>query len=202
MIKDFDLAFTSKVKAWFSNTIYAHTATVYNVAFNLVEDDPFKGALRFPLVSIYRTNGFSVKSNQNFASRKRGIILDREDGTNDLIMSRFLVVNLPYQIDIYAKTPESLNDITEQLIQALNLDQKLAVTQKDKKSGKNYSETYDIVYESGPSDISEFTNDDRVYHYSLLYNVDNARIVNFKVTPEIKISESSVDVEGSDPDNL
>lgn len=202
MIKDFDLAFTNKIQAWFSNTIYAHTATVYNVAYNLVDDDPFNGALKYPLISIYRTSGFSLKNNQNFAARKRGLMMDREDVTDDFIMSRFLVMNLPYQIDIYAKNPESLNDITEQLMQALNLDQKILVEQHDVKSGKKYSESYDINYESGPSDISEFTNDDRIFHYSILYNIDNARVVNFRTTPEIKSSEETIDVEGSDPDNL
>jgi hypothetical protein len=202
VLKNFDTAFTAKIKAWYSNTIYAHTAAVYNVAYNLVEDDPLVGALRFPLISIYRPSGFTLQPGQTFAARKRGIMLNKDDEAHETLMARFLVVNLPYQIDIYTKSPESLDDLTEQIMQALNLDQKITVTQHDQVSGVDYVEDYDITYSMGPSEQSEFKDGDRVYHYALLYEINNARIVNFKATPDIVISEVSVDVEGSDPDNL
>ena len=67
---------------------------------------------------------------------------------------------------------------------ALNLDQKLQVTQKDIMNGPEYVESYDITYNSGPSDQSEFTDGDRVYHYSIAYDIKNARLLNFKGTPE------------------
>ena len=71
MLNDFDEALTNKIKAWYSNTIYANTALVYNVAYNLVEDSTTE--LRFPLISIYRPGGFDVVETQTFAARKRGI---------------------------------------------------------------------------------------------------------------------------------
>ena len=49
-LNDFDIAFVNKIKAWFSNTIYANTAIVYNVAYNLVDDPTV--VLKFPLISI------------------------------------------------------------------------------------------------------------------------------------------------------
>ena len=60
MLKDFDVAFTKKVRTWFSNTIYANTALVYNVAYNLVDDPTTE--LKFPLISIYRPTGFSLNN--------------------------------------------------------------------------------------------------------------------------------------------
>jgi len=202
MLKDFDIAFTDKIKAWYPNTIYAATDIVYNVAFNLVDDKSLENALSFPLISIYRPSGFKLNPNQNFAARKRGIILTSDDTTKDRIMARFLVVTLPYQLDIYTKKPEDLDDITEQIMHALNLDQKFMVIQTEEETEENYNEAYDIIYDSGPSEMSEFTDGDRVYHYSLLYNVENARLINFKTTPSIKTIETTIDVEGSDPDNL
>jgi len=205
MIKDYDIAFTNKLKAWYSNTIYANTAIVYNVAYQLVDDDPLQGALRFPLISIYRPTGFTLQDKQNFAARKRGIPIKIDDIGHTTTNARFLVVGLPYQIDIYAKTPEELDDITEQVMFSLNLDQKLEVTQHDKKSDTGYIESYDIVYGDGPSELSEFNDGDRVYHYSLLYNIDGARIVNFSSTPDVQVIDgldSAITVDGHDPGEI
>ncbi len=205
MIKDFDIAFTNKIKAWYSNTIYANTAIVYNVAYNLVEDDPFEGALRFPLISIYRPTGFTLQPGQTFAARRRGIPIKIDDINHETTNARFLVVGLPYQIDIYAKTPETLDDITEQIMFSLNLDQKMEVIQHDKNSETDYKESYDIVHGDGPSELSEFTDGDRIYHYSLLYNIDGARIVNFSGTPDVEVIDgldTSVIVDGHDQGEL
>lgn len=177
-LKDFDIAFTNKIKDWYSNTIYANTAIVYNVAYNLVDDPTTE--LRFPLVSIYRPSGFSLSETQTFAARKRGIEYYYDDLVNTTGFARFITAKLPYQIDIYAKSPETLDDITENIMQALNLAQKLEVIQIDTKNNKEYKESYDITYESGPVEQSEFQDGDRVYHYSLAYNIDNARLLNFR----------------------
>ena len=204
MLKDFDVAFTNKIKAWYSNTIFAETSLVYNVAYNLVDTNPFKKALQFPLVSIYRPSGFSVQTNQNFAARKRGIPVFEDAVTHEKTMARWLVVNLPYQIDIYSKTPEDREDLTEQLLHALSLDQYLTVSQNDKESGKDYVESYDIEYDAGPVDNSTFDEGDRIYHYALTYDVKGAKIINFKGTPAIELVsvDATLDVGGSDPDDL
>lgn len=184
MLKDFDNAFLNKIKTWYSNTIFANTAIVYNVAFNLVEDPTVK--LTFPLVSIYRPSGFSLADMQSFAARKRGIEFYTDPQTNTTTTARFLVVNLAYQIDIYAKYPEKLMDITENIMQGLNFSQKLEVTQHDESSGQDFVESYDITYNNGPIENSEFQSDDRVYHYSLVYEIKNARLLNFKNLPTIE----------------
>lgn len=196
MLKDFDKAFTNKIKAWYSNTIYANTAVVYNVAYNLV-DDPTT-TLKFPLVSIYRPGGFSLEDTQTFAARKRGIeyYYDGESGVTGF--ARFVVANLPYQIDIYSKSPEDLDDITEHIIHALNLDQKLEVTQVDTKNDKTYVESYDITYNSGPTEQSEFQSGDRVYHYSLAYDIKNARLLNFRNVGDVTTVVPDTTMEDSD----
>jgi hypothetical protein len=190
VLKDFDKAFTNKVKTWFSNTIYANTALVYNIAYNLIADP--KTVLKFPLISIYRPSGFEMSPVQTFSARKTGVEYYRnEDG--DIGMARFLMVKLPYQIDIYSKTPEALYDITEEIMQAFNFEPKLYVIQEDSSTGNTYEESYDILYESGPSEMSEFDNDDRVYHYSLVYTVGSARLVNFrgaKAVEEVVVDET------------
>jgi len=193
MLKDFDNAFTHKIKAWFSNTIYANTAIVYNVAYNLVDDPSVE--LRFPLVSIYRPNGFELRPNQNFAAKRQGIEYFYNENTDEASLARFLSASLPYQIDIYARSPEDLDDITENIMQALNFDPILEVEQKDDVSGESYHERYDIVYSNGPSEQSEFQNDDRVYHYSVVYEVPNARLVNFRKSKAITDTEVKAEVD-------
>lgn len=193
MLKDFDIAFTNKIKGWFSNTIYANTALVYNVAYNLV-DDP-KTVLKFPLISIYRPAGFELDPVQTFAARKQGIEYYYDDVSKKSSMARFLVAKLPYQIDVYTKTPESLDDITEDIMQALNLDTKLRVIQEDSSTGQVYDESYDIVYSNGAAEQSEFANDDRVYHYSMVYEIRSARLVNFRTVPTVEDITIEVSVD-------
>jgi hypothetical protein len=199
MLKDFDIAFTNKVKAWYSNTIYANTAIIYNVAFELVDQTDFPDiVLKFPMISIYRPSGFSLNKNQNFAARKQGIEYFYDSVESKSNMARFISVNLPYQLDIYAKSPESLDDITEHLMQAFNFASTLEVAQVDSNTGQEYKESYDIIYNNGPVEQSEFTNGDRVYHYSLVYEITNARIVNFKEIKSIDQTEVDVAVEHDD----
>lgn len=195
-LKDFDIAFTDKIKAWYSNTIYANTAIVYNVAYNLVDDPTTE--LRFPLISIYRPGGFSLINTQTFAARKRGIEYYYDDENNVTGFARFVVANLPYQIDIYSKSPEDLDDITENIMHALNLDQKLQVTQIDSKNDKEYVESYDIIYNSGPQEQSEFQSGDRVYHYSLAYDIPNARLLNFRNVGDVTTIIPVTTMEDSD----
>lgn len=196
MLKDFDMAFINKVKAWYSNTIYANTAIVYNVIYNLAEDNEVKEALKFPLISIYRPDGFKLSDTQNFAARKRGIEYFYDSVTHTRVAARFITVNLSYQLDLYAKTPESLDDISENVMQALNFDQTLEVTQVDIKNNIEYTESYDITYVSGPVEQSEFQDDDRVYHYSIAYEIKNARLLNFRVSEIITSTEVAIDNEG------
>lgn len=196
MLKDFDIAFTNKIKAWYSNTIYANTAVIYNVAYNLVDDATVQ--LRFPLISIYRPNGFEMTDTQTFAATRKGIEYFYNNSTHESGHARFLTVNLPYQLEIYTKSPEDLNDITENLMQALNFDPTVEVTQINEDNNENYTERYDITYSNGPSEQSEFQNDDRVYHYSIVYEIRNARLVNFKTVPGIETTEVNNEVDNEE----
>ena len=110
-------------------------------------------------------------------------------------MARFLSVSLSYQLDIYTKSPEDLDDITEDIMQAFNFDPTLTVVQQNDLIDTVYSERYDIIYNNGPVEQSEFSNDDRVYHYSLVYEIPNARLVNFKSGKAIETGEVTVEVD-------
>lgn len=193
MLKDFDNSFTNKVKGWFSNTIYANTAIIYNVAYNLVDDPTTE--LRFPLISIYRPTGFSLAQNQSFAARRQGIEYYYNQDDNKSSLARFITASLPYQIDIYTKSPEDLDDITENVMQALNFEPTLTVRQKDDETGETYEERYDIMYNNGPVEQSEFQNGDRIYHYSVVYEIPNARLVNFKTRKSVDTVDVSVEAD-------
>ena len=193
MLKDFDIAFTKKIKNWFSNTIYANTAIVYNVAFNLVEDPTV--SLTFPLISIYRPTGFSLDPVQTIAARRQGIEYFYDQEGNRSSLARFLVANLAYQLDIYAKTPESLSDISEDIMQALNFDPILEVRQENENTGQAYIERYELTYNNGPVSGDEFSNDDRVYHNSIVYEIKNARLVNFRTVKSVGETEVELNVD-------
>lgn len=193
MLKDFDVALTNKIRLWFSNTIYANSALVYNVAYNLVDDASL--VLQFPLISIYRPDGFRLADNQSLSARRQGIEYADNHEDNKGFMARFLVAVLPYQLDIYAKSPEAMSDITEDIMQAINFDPTLTVTQKNRASNTNYTETYELTYNNGPVERSEFDNDDRIYHCSIVYELRNARIVNFRTTELIDDVQLNVDME-------
>lgn len=198
MLKDFDIAFTNNVKGWYSNTIYANTALVYNVAFNQVDIPTLK--LTFPMISIYRPLGFEVNQNQNFAARKRGIDFAQDEVNGKYALARFLSVTLPYQLDIYAKSQEDLDDVSENILQAFNIYQKLEVTQHDPINNVDYVESYDITYNNGPVEQSEFQDNDRVYHYSITYDIKNARLVTAKTVTQVSTVTVSDAIDEKDLD--
>jgi len=181
MLSNFDLAFLNKVKAWFSNTIYANTAIVYNIAYNLADGPTGEDglALVFPMISIYRPSGFSLDPVQTFAARRSGMSIAYSEDKSRLTKARMLVGNLQYQLDIYTKSQEDLNEISVNLMQAFSLDPMLTVVQTDPATDEDYVESYDVTYENGPVEESEFQNGDRVYHYALVYSVKTARLLTF-----------------------
>jgi hypothetical protein len=196
MLTDFDLAVLAKIKAYYPNTIYANTAIVYNVAYSLVNEPTVK--LSFPMINIYRPSGFELAESQNFAAKMRGIPFNYLEASDMVDLARYLTVNLHYQLDIYAKTPEELSNITMEIMQALNLDPHVTVVQTDTKNNVAYSEKYQLSYNNGPVEQSEFNNDDRIYRYAVAYEIKNARVVNFKLTPAVTEIESTLKVDGKE----
>ncbi len=152
MIIDFDNAFLNHIKKVYPNTYFANTALVYNVAYSLADADTLGFKLTFPLISIFRPSGFELVDTQNFAARRLGY-----EVTDDLFTLRnvrFLTANLPYQIDIYAKTFEELNNLTEDILQYLNFEPRLLVDQSNEALGVEYKEHYDITIQGGINELS------------------------------------------------
>ena len=69
---------------------------------------------------------------------------DKPDEINYTI--RFLVVDLKYQIDVYASSEEMLDEVCEDLQQMLSLDPTLEVRQKDKTGKLTFDEAYVKLY--------------------------------------------------------
>jgi hypothetical protein len=85
-------------------------------------------------------------STQTFGATRKGIEYFYNNQTHKSSHARFLTVNLPYQLEVYTKSPEDLNDITENLMQALNFDPTVEVTQLNESNDEDYIERYDITY--------------------------------------------------------
>lgn len=183
MVTDFDKAFLNKIRAAWPNTQYANTQIAYYMAYD-TSDDPTK-KLQFPLINIYRPSGYELLPNQTIAAKLRGVYLYNQH-TQKMYYARFLMANLAYQLDFYAKTPEEIDSITGDIITMLSLSPTLTVTQTSNNKAVKYTETYDITYLKGPQDESDFAEGQRVYRYALAYEIKNARLVNFKEITELK----------------
>ena len=183
MVTDFDKAFLNKIKAAWPNTQYANTQITYYMAYDTT-DDPTK-KLQFPLINIYRPSGYEILPNQTIAARLQGVYFYNQQ-TEKMYYARLILVNLAYQLDFYAKTPEEIDGITGDIISMLSLSPSLSVTQKSSNEAVNYTETYDLTHLRGPQDESDFSEGQRVYRYALAYEIKNARLVNFKEVKELK----------------
>lgn len=192
MITDFDSAFLNKIKAVWPNTQYANTQIAYYAAYDSVADPTAK--LQFPLINIYRPSGYALLPAQTMAARYEGVyVYDREN--EKLYQARFVMANLTYQLDFYATTLESVAEITSDIIHMLSLSPILTVTQSSANNAVNYTESYEISYNTGPRDESDFSEGQRLYRYVLVYELKNVRLVNFKEVTEVKEIKAILNTE-------
>lgn len=187
-INNYDNQILNKVKSWYNNTIFADTAIVYNTIYNLMDNT--KDKFKVPMMSIYRPRGFDLVPMQSFAATKQGLLYGSEE-----LGARYIVVNLMYQIDIYAKTPEELNSMAVAVIKGFEYSPTLEVVHKDPKTEKEFKESYEINYLSGPVQQSEFSNDNRVYRYYIQYEIKNAKLYDFSDLSKIIEVETELDIE-------
>lgn len=222
MVGYFDKALLNKIKKVWPNTIYANTAVTYNAVYS-GGNSPVEGQLKFPLINIYRPDGYQIVDSRNLAARLQGYdqvpeIVELENEEKLLVTTRFLYANLSYQLNIYAKTLEELDRITNDLITMFSLNPSLEVVQyADKKILKEkygqlkedsiikYEDTYYLEYSRGPVEQSTFDDGDRIYTYALAYNLSHAKLANFKVVPLIKdvdlivyADETGINVDGTE----
>lgn len=170
MLNNIDIAFTNKVRDWFPNTQYAPNDLVYNVAYSLIENSEL--SLTYPLINIYRPSGFEVASHKTVAARHGGYNIKTGEEMQGI---RYLPINLKYQLDIYAKSIEDLNTITENIIFAFDLDPILTVDE-----GFGVPIEYETNISSNVVEQSEFQSSDRIFHYAVVVEVKNARLYNIR----------------------
>lgn len=191
-LNGFDKAMLNKVKSWYSNTIYANTAITYNTVYQLMDGVDNK-KIKFPLLNIYRPRGWDPAPTQTLAATRRGQLFREED-----LGARYIKANLMYQIDIYTKTPEDVNNISEAIVKMFNFYPTLEVVHTDNKTKKEFVEEYEITYLSGPSDQFELDNNHRTYRYYIQYEIKNAKLYDF--TDEFKITDAELEVEIEESD--
>lgn len=56
-------------------------------------------------------------------------------------------------------------------------------------------QSYEITYDSGPTEQSEFTNGDRVYHLAIVYSIYNANILDFRRTKGIGTYDIDINIQ-------
>lgn len=193
MVEDFDRAFLKKVKKVWPNTIYANTEITYHAVYS-GGTSPVEGKLKFPLINIYRADGYELLPLQPFASRLQGYTAyteDTEDKEAKGFQVRYLMARVAYQLNIFAKTLTELDKIANDILTMFSLDPKLVVTQYSANKEVKHTETFDITYLRGPIEQSTFNDDDRVYTYAVGYELSAAKLINFRETKHV----GKVDVE-------
>lgn len=204
MIGDFDRAFLKKVKAVWPNTIYANTAVTYNAVYSGGAASTETAKLSFPLINIYRTDGYGLLKNQTIAARLQGItnlIVNKEDSDTNVSEKykpqvRFLLARVAYQLNVFAKTLEELDQIISDLIIFFSLESTLEVEQVSKDKKWAYTEVYDLDYVRGPIEQSNFVNEDRIYTQAIVYEIPAAKLANFIEVPTVR--ETKVDINIKD----
>ena len=196
MVGDFDLAFLNKVRAVWPNTIYANTAITYNAIYSGGIAPDTEGKMKFPLLNVYRME-FKPNPTQTLGARLSGYNDDFIDG-NKIISTRYITTNLAYQINIFAKTLEELDQLTNDILIMFSLDPNLEVKQYSRNKEYSRTEDYQVTYLNGPVEQTSTDNDDRIYTYAVVYELKNAKLMHFK---EVKLSqelEIEVSQEGLD----
>lgn len=195
MVGDFDKAILKKVQKVWPNTIYANTAVTYNAVYS-GGNSPVEGELRFPLINIYRPDGYELLPIQTLPGRLQGYTMEQEED-EQLYQGRFLFAKLAYQFNIFAKTLEELDHITNDILTMFSLAPTLEVTQKSLDNSIIHEETYDITYLRGPTEQSTFDSGDRIYTYAIAYEIASAKLLNFRKVSKVTDVEVKVKVEGT-----
>lgn len=191
MIATYDKAMVNKIKQWYDNTIYANTAVTYNSVFNASSTEQTE--LKFPLINIYRPSGYEPSETQTFAGRRQGQLFYQN--TEKAVRGRFIVVDLMYQLDFYAKSTESMDKLSLEIIQAINAYPMLKVNHKSVKYDLDVTEEYEIQYMGGPTEQSEFDSGDRTYRSFAQFKIQNVRLYNYAENFTIKDVETTVEIQ-------
>lgn len=187
----YDKAVLGKIRAWFKNTVYANTAITYNIVYNLIDGESGKG-MEFPLINIYRVPGFELAQVQSYAARRRGLDLGEVEDMDLILSGRYMALDLTYQLDFYSKSSEDLYDLILEIIKALVQYPDIIVEHKDPKTEDSFEERYELTFQSGPHEQSEFDNDDRIYRAYITYTIKNARV--YDITDYTIIKEVDLDL--------
>lgn len=184
----YDVAVTNKIKDLFYNTVYQDRDFVKHT----VTDK--SSVVKFPLISVFRPDGWSVSSTQNTWKASVAYL-------NDL---RTVYVDMNYQIDLYANTREQLEEITAELVLYLLKNPVVSVKYLSADESEYITVTSTLRYVSGPERTSEMddTAGGRVYRYTLVFALNNAVLVNFAtegssdyVTKVTEVDVKVVDVD-------
>lgn len=192
----YDKAVTAKIKKKFANTLYQSR----ELTFHTLTDK--QGQVTFPLISVYRPDGWSISSDNTWLQEK-----------NFLAGIREVKIDLSYQIDIYANKREDLEELTAELVLYLLRNPGIVVHYEsaDKKIALDVK-TY-MKYVSGPERTSELDDQTtgRPYRNTLVFSLDAAKLINFagtepgqdgyttkitQVVVEVNELEIAVDLEG------
>lgn len=205
MPNEIDIAFKNKLQNYFPRAIWTPTELAYNTAYNLVDNPTL--VMEFPFISVYRPDPPKPNETQTFSARRIGYpyasSLEIDSSTEDKLgvrkvnhYARYIVADLIYQIEVYARTQEEVDTIIKELMFAFSLDPVLYVEHYDSRLKTTLNQRYEIEYHNGPVDQSEFQDNDRIYHQAIAYIIKSAKLFNYK--PISSISEVLLDLRDSE----
>lgn len=173
-LKWYDEALENKLSRLFSNVISASPDEAMYLSNK-------NGKVTLPLISMYRMSNSINWEDYNFAEsnltgwNSGSISSDQDDSIRELIMTKAIPVDLTYQIDIWSSDRETLDHVYHDLVFTLLVRPNIKVDMHNQLSNKIFA--LRLTGEQYSTDISQFNQSNRLYRYSLTYQVNDARLL-------------------------
>ena len=165
-ISDYDKALEKKLTSIFPNVEGASP----DEAFNTSDDHNDQAKIRIPLITFYRlSNPISDTVSHPEAFSGRITLADMQKASGTAI--RTLPMTITYQIDIWATSRETIDDIYRELVFYFHRNPNLVV--EDKSEFEEPLEfSMRLVDTETTASTQDFNTNNRLYNYTLTYEVD------------------------------
>lgn len=179
-LKLYDEALERKLKKIFPNV---KSAPPEEALFYSSDSD---AKVKLPLITMYRMSNPIDWNSYSFAETNTGF--DMSDNDRTLTIS----VNINYQIDIWGANRTVVDDLFKDLVFYMIRKPYITLDMQGSEHDKMFS--LRLIDDQSASDISSFSDNNRLYRYSLTYEVREARLMQHAKKDYI-IHEVPVDID-------
>ena len=135
------------------------------------------GKVSLPLISFYRVNNPIDWNNYNNAEvfGTRGYTRSVNEDTGEIGKTLSISVTLTYQIDLWAADRKTVDQLFQDVLFALLLHPYIELDMSGTEKDKVFS--LRLIDSQNSTDIPSFSRNNRIYRYTLTYQVNEARLM-------------------------